>query len=122
MKDGKVYRSHKSSGAKRPYTPAAPTKAPTNPTRSAGVVPEGTEGSTPPLNETKEVEDASEPSVNDPPRPPPVKFAPLGPIGRELSVNAHSEELQMHLFPMGSQNGVEQFDGNLYRGDPLEEA
>lgn len=78
MKDGKVYRSHKSSGAKRPYTPAAPTKAPTNPTRSAGVVPEGTEGSTPPLNETKEVEDASEPSVNDPPRPPPVKFAPLG--------------------------------------------
>lgn len=74
----RAFEAHKDSGAKRPYTPAAPNNAPESPTRSAGVIPEGIEGSTPPLKETKEVAAESDPSVNDPPRPPPVKLAPLG--------------------------------------------
>ena len=40
----------------------------------------------------------------------PVRFAPLGPIGREVSVNAHVEDVQMHSPLIGSQNGVEQLD------------
>lgn len=73
-----------------------------------------------------------------PPVPPPVRFAPLGcrveeeevsaytqeqmmenrrwrhtPIGRESSLKEHVVELQIHLLPMGSQNGVEQFAGTL---------
>ncbi len=41
---------------------------------------------------------------------PPVRFAPLGPIGRDVSVNAHVEDVQMHSPLIGSQNGVEQVD------------
>ena len=40
----------------------------------------------------------------------PVRFAPLGPIGRDVSVNAHVEDVQMHSPLIGSQNGVEQLD------------
>ena len=40
----------------------------------------------------------------------PVRFAPLGPIGREVSVNAHVEDVQMHSPLIGSQKGVEQLD------------
>ena len=41
----------------------------------------------------------------------PVRFAPLGPIGREVSVKAQVEDVQMHSPLIGSQNGVEQFEG-----------
>ena len=44
------------------------------------------------------------------PVPPPVRLAPLGPIGRDVSVNAHVEDVQMHSPLIGSQNGVEQLD------------
>jgi len=43
------------------------------------------------------------------PVPPPVKFAPLGPIGLESSTNEQFEAVQIHCPLMGSQNGVEQF-------------
>ena len=45
----------------------------------------------------------------------PVRFAPLGPIGRLWSVNAHVDELQMQSPLSGSQNGVEQFAGRRNR-------
>ena len=41
----------------------------------------------------------------------PVRFAPLGPIGRDVSVNAQVEDVQMHSPLIGSQNGVEQLAG-----------
>ena len=40
----------------------------------------------------------------------PVRFAPLGPIGRDVSVKAHVSDVQMHSPLIGSQKGVEQFD------------
>ena len=46
----------------------------------------------------------------------PVRFAPLGPIGREVSVKAQVEDVQMHSPLIGSQNGVEQFEGTA-RGE-----
>jgi len=55
-----------------------------------------------------------------PPVPPPVRFAPFGPIGRELSVNAHELSVHRHCPLIGSQNGVEQFAGKRERnGWPL---
>ena len=47
----------------------------------------------------------------------PVRFAPLGPIGRDVSVKAHVEELQMQSPLSGSQNGVEQLAGTACRGE-----
>jgi hypothetical protein len=41
---------------------------------------------------------------------PPVRFV-TDPMGRELSVNAQVDELQMHWPATGSQNGVEQLEG-----------
>ena len=52
-----------------------------------------------------EVCEASAPSS---PTWSPVRFAPLGPIGRDVSVKAHVEELQMQSPLIGSQKGVEQ--------------
>ena len=46
----------------------------------------------------------------------PVRFAPLGPIGREVSVKAQVEDVQMHSPLIGSQNGVEQFEGTARGG------
>lgn len=61
--------------------------------------------------------------VSDPPVPPPVKFAPLGPIGRDSSVNWHAEDVQRHLAPIGSQKGVLQLAGRrARRGVPSTEA
>ena len=41
----------------------------------------------------------------------PVRFAPLGPIGRDASVNAHESDVQMHSPSMGSQKAVVQLSG-----------
>ena len=91
-------------------TPNAPKRAPTTPINTVGHTPAGTDaGRGAPLKGLyDEVAEALDP---DPPVPPPVKLAPLGPIGRELSVNAHELEVQMHCPAMGSQNGVEQLVG-----------
>ena len=40
----------------------------------------------------------------------PVRFAPFGPIGRDVSVKAHVSDVQMHSPLIGSQKGVEQLD------------
>ena len=61
---------------KRPYTPTAPKSAPTKPAAKAGKKPVGSVGTTP-LNEMKLVVAAAS-LANEPPVPPPVKFAPLG--------------------------------------------
>ena len=45
----------------------------------------------------------------------PVRFAPLGPIGREVSVKAQVSDVQMHAPLTGSQKGVEQFEGSRKR-------
>lgn len=52
---------------------------------------------------------------NAPPVPPPVRFAPLGPMGLESSAKLQVEAVQIHFPATGSQNGVEQFPGNLKR-------
>lgn len=59
--------------------------------------------------------DEAAPLAAEPPVPPPVKFAPFGPIGRELSENWHVLEVQMHCPATGSQKGVEQFVGKRKR-------
>ena len=46
----------------------------------------------------------------------PVRFAPLGPIGRDVSVKAHVEELQMQSPLIGSQKGVEQLGETVVVG------
>ena len=68
-----------------------------------------------PLNGTNGVLllDAPEPSVEL--IWSPVRFAPLGPIGRESSTNEHELEVQMHLPSIGSQKGVEQLAGRRWR-------
>lgn len=43
--------------------------------------------------------------------PPPVKLAPLAPMGREISVKEQSPDWQTQVFPMGSQKAVEQLAG-----------
>ena len=47
----------------------------------------------------------------DPPVPPPVRFAPLGPMGLDVSWNLHESEVQTQVPLMGSQKGVEQLAG-----------
>ena len=58
--------------------------------------------------------DASAPSLE--PIWSSVRFAPLGPIAREVSVKAQVEDVQMHSPLIGSQKGVEQFAGTV-RGE-----
>lgn len=93
-------------------TPKAPRKAPITPITTVGQTPAGTDaGRGAPLKGLyDDVADGF-----DPPVPPPVKLAPLAPIGRELSVNAHELDVQMHCPAMGSQKGVEQFVGKRKR-------
>jgi len=93
----------------------------------------GTRGTEAPLKGTKL--DKAEALAADPPVPPPVKLAPFGygigvnnisrcqkiggereresrtPIGRELSVNWHVDDVHMQFPAIGSQNGVEQLEG-----------
>jgi len=93
-------------------TPNAPKKAPITPISTVGQTPAGTDaGRGAPLKGLyDEVAEAL-----DPPVPPPVKLAPLAPIGRELSVKAHELDVQMHCPATGSQKGVEQFVGKRKR-------
>jgi len=65
-------------------TPNAPKSAPTHPRMMAGNTPAGINGTGAPLKGTK-LDEAAPLAL--PPVPPPVKLAPFGPIGRELSVN-----------------------------------
>jgi len=90
-------------------TPNAPKITPTHPRTMAGNTPAGIKGSGAPLKGTK-LDDA-EPLAEEPPVPPPVKLAPFGPIGRELSLNWHVLDVQMHCPATGSQKGVEQLEG-----------
>jgi len=90
-------------------TPNVPKSTPTHPRTMAGNTPAGINGSGAPLNGTK-LDDAA-PLAAEPPVPPPVKLAPFGPIGRELSVNWHVLDVQMHCPATGSQKGVEQLEG-----------
>jgi len=80
-----------------------------HPRTMAGKTPAGINGSGALLKGTKL--DEAPPLAAEPPVPPPVKFAPFGPIGRELSENWHVLEVQMHCPATGSQKGVEQFVG-----------
>jgi len=75
--------------------------------------PAGIKGTGAPLKGTKL--DEAAPLAAEPPVPPPVKLAPFGPIGLELSENAHVLEVQMQSPLTGSQNGVEQFVGKRKR-------
>lgn len=50
-----------------------------------------------------------------PPVPPPVRFAPFGPMGRESSVKAQELSLHKHCPLIGSQNGVAQSAGKRER-------
>lgn len=94
-------------------TPNAPNNAPTQPRMTVGKTPAGTRGTEAPLKGTKL--DKAEALAADPPVPPPVKLAPFGPIGRELSVNWHVDDVHMQFPAIGSQNGVEQLEGNRNR-------
>lgn len=94
--------------------PYAPTRAPTMPTTKAGHAPTGRP--TAALNGTygSVLAVAADSSVEL--TWSPVRFAPLGPIGRDASVNAHESDVQMHSPLMGSQKGVEQFDETICGG------
>jgi hypothetical protein len=90
-----------------------PAPKPTSPTTTAATIP-GTAplsiklGAAFPLNGTYAVVPAgSKPS----PVPPPVKFAPLGPMGPDVSWNLHESDVQTQVPLMGSQKGVEQLPG-----------
>jgi len=92
-----------------------PTTAPRVATITAGHVPRGTVGRSP-LKGVYGVWLGVKVLLSKaPPRPPPVRFAPLAPMGLDWSVKAQVLEVQMHLSPMGSQKGVEQLAGSRER-------
>jgi hypothetical protein len=93
-------------------TPTAPRSAPIAPTANAGSSPAGVR--TAPFRTPLPVVVAVAPAPVPEPDEllAPVRFV-TEPIGRELSANAHVDELQRHEPATGSQKGVEQLDGTV---------
>jgi hypothetical protein len=91
-------------------TPTAPRSAPIAPTASAGSSPAGVR--TAPFRIPLPVVVAAAPASEPDALLAPVRFV-TEPIGRELSANAHVDELQRHEPATGSQKGVEQLDGTV---------
>jgi hypothetical protein len=90
-----------------------PAPKPTNPTTTAATTPVTAPlsiklGAALPLNGTYAVVLAGSKA---PPVPPPVRFAPLGPMGLDVSWNLHESDVQTQVPLMGSQKGVEQLAG-----------
>jgi len=103
--------SHTLQLQSRLATPNAPKKAPTHPRSMVSHMPEGIGTADAPLKGTN----VAVALGLEPPVPPPVKFWPLAPMGRELSVNAQVLDVHRHCPAIGSQKGVEQLVGKRKR-------